>query len=94
MRSKKRRKQKRKRGRKKIRKKKNLDLFHSLGVARHFFPLLLHESQKSPSSTSLKFHVMITSRKKRGHRRELVNMTTIIGPFMVLNLHIFVIAPS
>jgi hypothetical protein len=37
-------------------KKKNLDLFHSLGVARHFFPPLLHESPKGPSSRSLKFH--------------------------------------
>jgi hypothetical protein len=37
-------------------KEKNLDLFHSLGVAKHFFPPLLHESQKGPSFTSLKFH--------------------------------------
>ncbi len=37
-------------------KEKNLDLFHSLGVVRHFFPPLLHESQRGPSSTSLKFH--------------------------------------
>jgi hypothetical protein len=37
-------------------KKKNLNLFHSLGVARHFFPPLLDESRKGPSSRSLKFH--------------------------------------
>jgi hypothetical protein len=45
-------------------------LFLSLGVAKHFFPPLLHEYQKGPSSTSLKFHGDGNIKKeKRAHER-------------------------